>query len=65
MFDKKPYIKELLRIKEDVPMSLIEMSKEIGIQYNTLKTFLDVNDNNVVRNPTIRKIKAFINKHKN
>ncbi len=64
MEDKSMYIEQVLKIRDNVPLSWHELAKELDLSYNCMKKFVDYDDNTPVRALTFRKIKTLINKYK-
>jgi lambda repressor-like predicted transcriptional regulator len=61
--DKSDWIDKLESICARRILSLGELSKEIGIHYNTLKCFMDRDNETITKPKTIRIIDSFIKNH--
>jgi len=63
MFNKKKCQEELLRLKEQLLLSHVQLAKEIGVMHNTLYTLLADNDEHEWMSKTKKKVLKFIHKH--
>jgi DNA-binding transcriptional regulator YhcF (GntR family) len=64
MVEMNEYVNKLLDIQGKKLISKCDLAREIGVNYNTLVRILNEDADYVFAFKTMRKIKAFIEKHK-
>jgi predicted transcriptional regulator len=64
MFTTKDYIQTLEQIRQELLLNYVDLAKEIGVSYVTLRRIIEMNGEVEITMPVKRKIKEFITKHR-